>query len=251
MGYTTDVRGRVARITLDAQPVNVLTTTLQASLAGEIARLNTRTDFNVLVISSSLGVFSAGADVREHAGRENVSAMLKAAHGLIAALLDCPVPTLAAVNGTCLGGAFELALACDSIIARQSAKLGFPEIALAGFPPAGLVLGSWKLPALLLPELATRGELQSAAELAARGTGVLAVPDAEFEAKVSAACSRYASLSRAALVETTRLLRPGAAARFLAQIGPLESTYLERILPLPDAAEGVKAFLEKRPPKWV
>ncbi|CAG0933825.1 cyclohexa-1,5-dienecarbonyl-CoA hydratase [Planctomycetaceae bacterium] len=251
MGYTVDVQSRVARVTLDAPPLNVLTTALQTSLGAEIARLNERTDFNVLVIGSSLSAFSAGADVREHAGRENVAAMLKAAHGLIAALLDCPVPTLAAVNGTCLGGAFELALACDGIIARQNAKLGFPEISLAGFPPAGLVLGAWKLPPLLESELVTRGESLTAHELAARGAGIAAVPDGEFDARISATCARYASLSRAALVETTRLLRPGAAARFVAQVGPVETAYLERILPSPDAAEGVKAFLEKRPPKWV
>ncbi len=250
MGYTIEVQGRVARITLDAPPLNVLSTALQTSLAAEVARLVKRTDFNVLVIGSALNVFSAGADVREHAGRDKVAAMLKAAHALIAALLDCPVPTLAAVNGTCLGGAFELSLACDCIIARQCAKLGFPEISLAGFPPAGLVLGAWKLPQLLQSELVTRGESMTAQELSQRGSGIAAVPDAEFDARVSAATARYASLPRASLVETTRLLRLGAAARFMAQIGPIESAYLERILPTPDAAEGVRAFMEKRPPKW-
>jgi cyclohexa-1,5-dienecarbonyl-CoA hydratase len=251
LDYEISIKARVARVTLDAPPLNVLKTALQASLAAEIARLNQRNDFNVLLIGSGLSVFSAGADVREHAGRENVAAMLKAAHALIAALLECPVPTLAAVNGTCLGGAFELALACDSIIARQSAKLGFPEISLAGFPPAGLVLGAWKMPALLQSELFTRGESLTAHELAQRGAGLAAVPDAEFDARVNAACARYASLSRHALVESMRLLRSGAAARFVAQIGLVESAYLQRILPSPDAAEGVKAFLEKRPPKWL
>lgn len=250
MTFTVQVEKRVARILLNAPPLNILTAALQSSLADEVRALNQRTDFNLLVIQSTLGVFSAGADVREHAGRDKVAAMLKAAHGLIPALLDCPVPTLAAINGTCLGGAFELALACDMIQAREDASMGLPEISLACYPPAALVLGSWKLPPLLLAELMTRGENVSAAQLAARGAGIALASAAGLGGQVEAACSRYGALSRDALVLTTRLLRPGAGARFAAQVGPAENAYLEQLLNSPDAAEGVAAFIEKRAPRY-
>jgi enoyl-CoA hydratase/carnithine racemase len=219
-------------------------------LALEITALNKRDDFNVLVISSALEVFSAGADVGEHRGRDNVAAMLKAAHKLIGALLECPVPTLAAVNGTCLGGALELALACDTIIASEGAKLGLPEISLACIPPAAMVLGAWKLPSLLQAELVTRGELMTARELGQRGAGFAVASHAEFAAAVEDACKRHASLSRGALTEAVRLLRPGDGARFLALVQPVERAYLEGILRLPDSEEGVRAFLEKRPPEF-
>lgn len=250
MSFSLSVEHRVARITLSAPPLNILTASLQQDLAEQVRALNQRQDFNVLVIRSALTVFSAGADVREHAGRDNVSKMLKAAHGLIAALLDCPVPTLAAINGTCLGGAFELALACDTVVARDDAQLGLPEISLACFPPAALVLGSWKLPPMLLAELLTRGQPLSAATLASRGAGFATAAGAEYERALDAASARYAGLSHDALTLTTRLLRPGASARFTAQVSAAENAYLEQLLTSPDATEGVAAFLEKRAPRY-
>lgn len=85
--------------------------------------------------------------------------------------------------------------------------------------------------------------------LAARA-GIVAVPASMWTVRVNELCARYASLSRAALCEATRLLRPGAAERFRAQIGALESVYLERVLAMDDAAEGVRAFQEKRAAVW-
>lgn len=249
MSYRISVHGRVARVTLNAAPLNILTAALQDSLSREIAALNKRDDFNLLVVQSALAHFSAGADVSEHLGREKVSAMLKAAHGLIENLLACPVPTLAAVRGHCLGGALELALACDMLLAAEDAQLGLPEIRLACLPPAALVLAPMKWPAALCAELLTSGATLTGAELAARA-GIVAVPVSNWTDRVEALCARYASLSRAALCEATRLLRPGAAERFRAQVGAMESVYLERVLAMDDAAEGVRAFQEKRAPVW-
>ncbi len=249
MSYRISVQGRIARVTLDSAPLNILTAVLQDSLSREVAALNKRDDFNLLVVESALAHFSAGADVSEHIGREKVGAMLKAAHGLIENLLACPVPTLAAVRGHCLGGALELALACDMLLTAEDARLGLPEIRLACLPPAAMVLAPMKWPASLCAELITSGAALTGAELAARA-GIVAVPALMWTVRVNELCARYASLSRAALCEATRLLRPGAAERFRAQIGALESVYLERVLAMDDAAEGVRAFQEKRAAVW-
>src|SRR4029453_16522162 len=83
--------------------------------------------------------FSFGASIPEHAPAE-IGRVLPEAHALIYALLDLPVVTAALVRGRCLGGGFEIALACDFIFAEQSAVFGLPEIALGVFPPAASAL---------------------------------------------------------------------------------------------------------------
>jgi len=250
VSFSVSVKDRIATVSLSSPPLNILTAALQNNLCREIEALNARDDFNLLLLQSHLGVFSAGADVREHQGLDRVSAMLAASRGLIARLLECPVPTLCAVSGTCLGGALEVAIACDMLIARNDAKLGWPEIALGCFPPAALVLTAWKLPPFLASEMLTGGQSYPAADLAARGAGFLAAPESAFNSRVDAACKQYTALPRGALVETTRLIRPGAAQRFMAQVKSLEDCYLERVLKMRDSAEGVEAFLGKRPPEF-
>ncbi|PYR57647.1 MAG: cyclohexa-1,5-dienecarbonyl-CoA hydratase, partial [Acidobacteria bacterium] len=83
--------------------------------------------------------FSFGASVPEHAPDE-IARVLPEMHALIERLLDAPAVTAAIVRGRCLGGGFELALACDFIFAAADAVMGLPEIALGVFPPAASAL---------------------------------------------------------------------------------------------------------------
>jgi cyclohexa-1,5-dienecarbonyl-CoA hydratase len=237
--FTVTTENRVARISINAPPRNVLTAELQAGLRDAVCELARTDDHNVLVLESALPDFSAGADVAEHIGREATGRMLKAAHSLISAVLAYPVPVLAGIRGMCLGGGFELVLACDRVIADATARVGLPEIRLGCFPPAGMVLAPQKLGALVAARLVTGGEVVPAAE----------VPGIEI-ADVNAKALEYANLPRGPLTEATRLLRSGAAERFEAAVGGLEQAYLERILSLRDAEEGPRAFLEKRKPVW-
>lgn len=249
MSFRVEVKDRVASLILEAAPLNVLSTALQLELAQAITALNQGRDCNLLVLRSGLpGKFSAGADVREHIGRENVAAMLQAAHGLIEAVLRSPVPTLCAIDGPCLGGAFELALACDQIIATADSVLGLPEITLGCYPPAAMILGPQKLPPLLAAELIQGGQTLPAKDFAARGGGVRVT--ISLEAELERMGKQYANLPRGPLVEATRLLRAGAAERFRAAAGAVERDYLERLLSIPDANEGPQAFLRKQKPVW-
>lgn len=249
-GFTLHVVDRVASISMDAPPLNVLTSALQTELAATVKQLAGRNDVNLLVIESALpNVFSAGADVREHLGRDAVATMLRAAHGLIAELLRFPVPTLCAVRGNCLGGSFELMLACDQWLVAEGAGLGLPEITLGCYPPAALVLAPQKLPATLAAELIQSGRILLASEFCPRaGCGL--TPAGGFEAALAETRTRHADLPRGVLAEATRLLRTGAAERFQAAVGGIEAAYLERLLALNDATTGPKAFLAKSRPGW-
>lgn len=249
-GHTIQVADRVVSLRLNAPPLNILTTALQNELTVEVKQLAGRNDVNLLVIESALpNIFSAGADLREHLGRENVASMLHAAHGLIAELLRFPVPTLCAVRGNCLGGAFELMLACDQWLVSEGGGLGLPEITVGCYPPAALVLAPQKLPAPLAAEMIQTGRILPAAEFCVRA-GCVMVQGTAFDAALAEARARHPALPRGVLAEATRLLRAGAAARFAAAVGGIEASYLERLLALNDATTGPKAFLAKSKPHW-
>lgn len=239
---------RVANVRLNAPPLNILTAALQNELREAFEALRGKDDHNAVLLTSALtDVFSSGADVAEHIGRENCQAMLQAAHSLIAEVLRCPVPTICVATGACLGGAFELALACDQIIARPETKFGTPEIRLGCYPPAALLLMPQKLPALLAAELIQSGLHMTASDMNQRGAGLRIADTADPIAEV---IQTYGALPRGPLVEATRLLRAGAAERFVSAVGSIEAAYLERLLSLKDAAEGPEAFLAKRKPAW-
>src|SRR4029077_16041014 len=116
--------------------------------------------------------FSFGASIPEHAPGE-IGRVLPEAHALVYALLDLPIVTAALVRGRCLGGGFEIALACDFIFAEESAVFGLPEVALGVFPPAACVL----LPARVGAARATASILTGAAMTAAewRQAGLVAL----------------------------------------------------------------------------
>jgi cyclohexa-1,5-dienecarbonyl-CoA hydratase len=177
--------------------------------------------------------------------------VLPAAHALTGALLDLPVVTAALVRGRCLGGGFEIALACDFIFAEESSSLGLPEIALGVFPPAGCAL----LPSRVGTARATRAILtgQSLPAAAWRDAGLVevVVPDGTIAAEVdrwfdahlkgtSAAALRYATAAaRLSLREHVRVVLP-----------ELERLYLNDLMRTEDAGEGIAAFLQKRAPRW-
>lgn len=127
----------VLRIRFDRPPVNVLSAADLEALARaiEVARVR---EPRVLVLTGLPRAFSAGVDVAEHAPEPAaIDRMLSAMRAVAAALVDTPAVTIAQVSGACLGGGAEIAAACDLVLAAQDARIGFPEIRLACFPPAG------------------------------------------------------------------------------------------------------------------
>jgi cyclohexa-1,5-dienecarbonyl-CoA hydratase len=154
------------------------------------------------------------------------------------------------VGGKCLGGGFELALACDQIHCLEEAEFGTPEIKLGCFPPAALVLMPRKLPALLSANLIQTGHNVRGGALKSLGVIAYSYGMAGIEPNVRLLAERFGGLPRGPLVIATRLLRAGAAERFLAAVGGIEQVYLEQLLQLHDAKEGPAAFLAKRKPAW-
>ncbi|HEX7077991.1 MAG TPA: enoyl-CoA hydratase-related protein [Candidatus Eisenbacteria bacterium] len=245
-----EVEGRVARITLDRPPLHILDVPTVEALGEAVARV-TRTPGVVVTVLAATGdkAFSSGVNIADHMP-DKAEAMLRRFHTVIRSLRALECVTVAAVRGVALGGGFELALACDMMVAEEGASFGAPEIWLACFPPVGAAA----LPRHLAPQKAAEiilsGEQITAEEAAAMGLVNLVVPRGGMEGALERYVSLFTEKSAAALRIAKRALRAGEERPFDAALAEAERLYVQELLKTEDAAEGIRAYLEKREPKW-
>ena len=93
----------------------------------------------IVILRGSGRCFSTGVDIEQHTP-ELMPTLLPAFHEIFHRLLDLHAVTIAAVHSFCLGGAAELAFACDRVVAEETARLGFPEITVGCYPPVAIPL---------------------------------------------------------------------------------------------------------------
>jgi len=234
-------------ITLERPPVNVLDISTIEALDAALASLAERRDLKAVVLRSAIPrTFSAGVDVRDHA-RDRVSAMLAAFHGVFRRLDTLPQASVAAVDGTCLGGGCELAAFCDVTLATARSVFGQPEIDVGCFPPLASVWLS-RIAPRAAAELILSGAPIGAAEAARVGLVSRVVDD--LEAETRRLVRLLAGKSAAVLALARRALRDGAEGPFDAALARVERIYRDELVATDDMNEGVRAFLEKRPPRW-
>jgi cyclohexa-1,5-dienecarbonyl-CoA hydratase len=240
---------RVARISLERPPLNVLDRALNARLAEVVRGCGADPEVAVIVLDggASRG-FSAGVEVADHVP-ERIEGMLADFHAAIRALWEADCPTLASVHGFALGGGFELAMACDLVIAEENARLGFPEIALGCYPPAAAAMLPARAGWSAACELVLTGEPFTAARALALGLVNHVCPVGTLAAETRRRIAPLLEKSPAVLREAKRALRLGAAPPADA-LAAIERRYLGPLMSLEDSREGIAAFLEKRPPRW-
>jgi cyclohexa-1,5-dienecarbonyl-CoA hydratase len=242
--------GTRAAITFAETPGNILTAALVAQLRTALEDLQDAPHLRVLTLEGDGADFSFGASVPEHAP-DVIGRVLPEMHALIVDLLHTPAPTAAIVRGRCLGGGFELALACDFIFADSDAVLGLPEIALGVFPPAATVLlprrvGLARATSAILtgqPLLATKWESAGVVELTAPGPQLSAAVDDWFN-------QTLARHSAEALRHAVRAVRAPLLDAVSRELPAVERAYLDDLMQSADVREGIEAFLEKRKPQW-
>jgi 2-(1,2-epoxy-1,2-dihydrophenyl)acetyl-CoA isomerase len=169
---------------------------------------------------------------------------------LVRRIRDMPVPTVAAVNGVAAGGGANLALACDIVIASESA------VFIQAFSKIGLipdVAGPWTLPRLVgrarALGLAMLGDSLAATDAARIGLIWKCAPDGDFDAAVTATAQALSELPTRALVETRQVIDAAMNLDLDAAL-LLEARHQDRLGRANDFAEGVAAFLDKRPPNF-
>jgi len=229
-----ETQGRLARIILARPPLNILDLDHLRQLADAVDRARGAA---VLVLEAGEGcrAFSAGNDIRDHT-RERAPAMLEYFHGAIRTLRETDAITLADVRGDALGGGCELVLACDLAYAAPEARFGQPEIDVGCFPPVATAL---------LPD---RVGWKRAVEMIALGRPI----DAAEAARIGlvTAVGEAGPVVEELRRKSPDVLRATKAALRVGTLAGAEEVYRLRLLPLADCAEGVQAFLEKRPPRW-
>ncbi len=243
--------GAGSLIEFGTPPGNVLDGETLARLGEALDEAAADPELKFLVLRGSGKHFSFGASVPEHLP-DRVEGMLVGFHAFLRAFDERPLPPLiAAVQGQCLGGGFELALACDLIAAAEDATLGCPEIKLGVFPPAGSALLPLRLSGGESLRLLLAGDTLSGREAAARGLAEFSAPRDELLARIEKwAREKLLPLSASSLRHGRWAARwpwRDALGRVLPE---LEERYLRDLQPTADAVEGIQAFLDKRTPEW-
>jgi cyclohexa-1,5-dienecarbonyl-CoA hydratase len=245
-----DATGARAAFRLSHPKGNIVTADMIRALTQAIESISQNPHLKLVTIAGSGADFSFGASIPEHAPPD-IGRVLPEAHALIYALLDLPAVTAALVRGRCLGGGFELALACDFIFAEESASFGLPEITLGVFPPAASALLPMRVGAARATAAILTGEPRPAHEWLRTGLLEAVVPDGTLDAAVDRWYASHLQPKSAAA-----LRHAAAAARFSLQrhvraiLPELERLYLFDLMATEDAPEGIAAFLEKRAPRW-
>lgn len=213
----------------------------------------------VIVLTGAGRAFSAGGDLREmqeiakNEGRVEAffDEPLRLLNDAILMIRQTPVPFIAAVNGVASGGGCNLALACDLVVAAESARFNQAFIKIGLTPDCG---GTFMLPRLVgwkrAAELLFTGELVSALAAVKMGMINSVIPDDELMNTVMAMAEKLAQAPTAAIGEIKMLLEASAGNDMRSQLDLERRTQVESGK-TKDFAEGVSAFLEKRPPRFV
>lgn len=240
--------GRLLRLRLNRAKANIVDAEMIAAMDGAFSEVHADPDVHAVLLDHDGPHFSFGASVEEHLPGQ-CAEMLRSLHALIKKMLTCPAPILVVVNGQCLGGGLEVAMAANMMFVNSDASLGQPEIKLAVFAPAASCL----LPRLAgqqaAEDLLLSGRSISGDEAARLGIAVKA--DADPEATALAYYDEHlAGLSASTLRFAVTAARQNFAEDVSADLDRVEKLYLDGLMNSDDAVEGLEAFVEKRSPQW-
>jgi enoyl-CoA hydratase len=248
------VAGSVVTITVNRpQALNALdAATLEALLVAFAAVEDDHLVRCAILTGAGEKAFVAGADIKLMAALtpRKARAYAELGHRLGDLIEALRVPVIAAVNGYALGGGCELALACDFIYAARTAKLGQPEVGLGVIPGFG---GTQRLSRRVgigrARELCYTGAAVGADEAARIGLVNAVVEPEDLLPRVRAVADAIAAQAPLAVADAKRAIRRGADLP-LAEANELERQLFASLFSTDDQKEGMRAFVEKRPPAW-
>ena len=239
----------VATITLERPPLNILNIEMMEQLNAALLAIRDRKDLRALVLRGKGKTFCAGVDVADHTP-ERVSRMLQVFLRIFETMRMIDVVSVAAVNGAAVGGGFELAIACNLIVASDKATFALPEIELGVFPPVAAVILPRTTPRRKAMEWILTGEKISAKELAQHGIVNRVFPQAKFEAGLKKFVTSLSSKSAPVLKLARQAQLSAYYSTYEQAVATVEGLYLNELMNLKDAKEGIASFLEKRKPVW-
>jgi len=242
----------VATIRLDNPPLNAISLPVVHAVVSALGACRADDEVRAIVFTGSARAFSAGADVHEFEGLDGVTGatVIDAYRAMVAAVRNCRKPTIAAIRGFCLGGGLELALGCDVRVAAEDALLGVPEATLGLLPGAG---ATQVLPRMVGSSraalLCSTGRTITGATAAQWGLVDEVTPSERVKGRTLELATSLSSRSPHALATLSRLLDASATVSLEEGLA-LEREAFLACLGHPDGREGIRAFLERRPPRW-
>ncbi len=245
--------GPVAWVLLDRPEVlNALSTELLTQLEAAFAGLAGDPALRVVVLAGSGAVFAAGADIAEMAAKSPAEGVDFGFLGqrVARAIEQFPLPVLALVEGYALGGGLEIALAADLIVAAEGAQLGLPEVTVGIHPGMG---GATRVSRLIgranAKLLVFTGTPVAADEARRLGFVAKVVPRESAREEVAALARTIASRAPLGVQWAKQVIDRGAD-RPLEEALRLEGESAGRTFSTEDRTEGMRAFLERRPPAF-
>jgi enoyl-CoA hydratase len=194
MGIERRTSGGIAELVIDYPPVNALPVQGWFDLAGTLAEAGADPDMRAVVLAAEGRGFCAGVDIKEMQRTPGHEALVGASRGCFAAfaaVYDCPVPVIAAVQGFCLGGGVGLAGSADIVIAADDATFGLPEVDRGALGAATHL--SRLVPQQLMRTLVYTCRTVTAQQLHSFGTVLDVVPPAELRAAALAVAGEIAA----------------------------------------------------------
>ena len=238
-------RERVVHLVINAPPVNVLDAAILGALIERLGELADDDSVAAVVLSGEGRCFSAGASVAEHK-QEQADGMVTGLVDACLALAAFPAPVIAAVHGSCLGGAMELISFCDFVVADPEAVFGQPEIKLAFFPPVAV----HQLPRLSGYQNAAyailSGENLPAERAQSMGLVQKIVPKGEW----GEIDDLFNGLSAPVLRITKQALAKNLVEGAAKGLDDFKALFISELYRLEDVTEGIASFEERRPPEW-
>jgi cyclohexa-1,5-dienecarbonyl-CoA hydratase len=242
--------GQVTDIVLGPPPGNIVSAALMKEVSDQIEESNEDKKKKAIVISGEGKHFSFGAAVEEHTP-DRINDMLPAFHDMIGRVLNSSVPTVAKVRGVCLGGGFELALACSMIFCEEGAAFGVPEIQLGVFPPPASILLPYKCSESAARRIVLTGDKIGADEAFRLGIVEDVAARGALDDHLSSFLEKHILPRSASSLRLANTAAKTAISAFYGDnIGRVENLYLKELMFTADAIEGIQSFIDKRPAEW-
>ncbi|MCI0547609.1 MAG: enoyl-CoA hydratase-related protein [Candidatus Rokubacteria bacterium] len=244
-------RGDVAWMVLDRPPLNLFTLPLIHRLRAAVDAVRAEPGVRALVITGAGRAMTGGMQVQVLRGLDpgSAKALISALHEAIQAVHEAPFPTVAMINGACLGAGFELAMACDLRVASTEARLGLPEVRV-GIPS---VIEAALLPALVGPgraaELLLTGEAVTADQALAWGLVNRVATPAALESVATGLVEAITACAPSAIRLQKELIIRWRNTDLATAIAYGINAFAQSMTS-DDAREAMQAFLDKRPPRF-
>jgi cyclohexa-1,5-dienecarbonyl-CoA hydratase len=239
----------VARITLDRPKFNMMNIEMMDELNGLFETLMQDDDLKCIVLYAEGKHFCTGVEVADHKP-DKVDDMMAVFNRIFELTEQIEVPIIAAVQGYCLGGGMELAIACDVIVAAKGAQFGQPEIKVGFFPP----YAAMRLPQLVGParaiEICTTGKFYSAEEAQLMGMVGYVAEDDRLGETTDKIVKEIKTSSALIIRLNKRAVRQHLGLAFKPALAGVSDLFLNTLMKTEDTQEGIASYEEKRKPVW-